>query len=154
MPPLLELTPSEYRNKFCLLHPSGSHVLSRPPLPYITKETVTTELTVDVYGYLPDTGYLGQPSASNPLLILELTRLPDIIVFRQNAMLLLDRLLYRGPNHLVPSSLRFRKAARGRRLGDEAFDMGRLLGRSPADLGPGYATVRASGCCSHTDTRF
>lgn len=39
--------------------------------------------------------FSGQPSASNPLLILELTRLPDIIVFRQNAMLLLDRLLYR-----------------------------------------------------------
>ncbi|VDO34105.1 unnamed protein product, partial [Heligmosomoides polygyrus] len=106
-PPLLELTPTDYRNEFSHLHPWGCHVVPRRRVRNLSEESVTSLLPTHVYRHIPKSGYLGsrfvrtlfprrfrgEPSESNPLPIMELMRLEDIIAFRQHAVQLLDQLL-------------------------------------------------------------
>ncbi|VDO94167.1 unnamed protein product [Heligmosomoides polygyrus] len=106
-PPQLELTPPGYSKEFSHLYPWGSFVFLRSRLPNLTEEEVTTQLPLHAHRHIPNSGYLGgrsvrllfprrfggHPTASNPLPIMELTRLQDIIAFRQHAIQLLDQLL-------------------------------------------------------------
>uniref|UniRef100_A0A7I4YWP9 Reverse transcriptase n=1 Tax=Haemonchus contortus TaxID=6289 RepID=A0A7I4YWP9_HAECO len=106
-PPQLEYTPQGYENEFSHLHPWGRHVEPRPSFPHLSENDVTTQLPLHVYRHIPNSGYLGGrfvrslfprrfqgiPSPANPLPIMEITRLTDIIAFRQHACQLLDQLL-------------------------------------------------------------
>ncbi|KAK5970689.1 hypothetical protein GCK32_015979 [Trichostrongylus colubriformis] len=106
-PPVLEPTPPDYMNEFAHLHPWGRHVLPRRQFHNLSEETVTTQLPLHVYRHIPDNGYLrgrfvrslfprrfrDDASTSNPVPMMEITRLPDIIAFRQHACQLLNQLL-------------------------------------------------------------
>ncbi|KAK6052687.1 hypothetical protein COOONC_09809, partial [Cooperia oncophora] len=100
-------TPDDYVNEFSHLHPWGGLVEPRPPIPNLTEDMLTAQMPAHVYRFIPQDGYfasrfvrslfprrfVGTPSPTNKISIMEITRLPDIIAFRQHAMALADELL-------------------------------------------------------------
>lgn len=95
IPPLMELTPPRYRTEFSHLHWWSSYVLPRPLLPILLKYMVTrrflfmcivTSKAAHTWAVvssvrLSEAAY----RATYPLIILELTRLPNIFAFLQYA---------------------------------------------------------------------
>ncbi|XGW21519.1 hypothetical protein V3C99_004464, partial [Haemonchus contortus] len=89
------------------LHPWAIYIMPRPPVESITEESVTSKLPLRVYRQIPQNGYFaksfvrslfprrfsGIPSPANPLPFIEITRLTDIIAFRQHAIQLTTALL-------------------------------------------------------------
>ncbi|KAK5968427.1 hypothetical protein GCK32_012637, partial [Trichostrongylus colubriformis] len=107
-PPQLESTPPDYSNEFSHLHPWGKHVVRRRAWDNLSDDMVTPDLPTIIYRHIPPQHayfatrfvrslfprrFLGQPSPTNRLPIMEIMRLNDIIAFRQHAVQLTMALL-------------------------------------------------------------
>ncbi|KAK6046029.1 hypothetical protein COOONC_16467, partial [Cooperia oncophora] len=106
-PPRWERTPDNFRSPFAALHPWGRYVEERRRLPQLQDNQVTSVLPLHAYRHIPCNGYFasrfvrslfprrfaGTPSPQNPIPVMELMKLQNIISFRQHAAQLTTELL-------------------------------------------------------------